>query len=240
VLTLSTSGAIKIFMKTKPKNRYHHGDLRQELLKSAAEIISKEGLDKLTIRTLSHRIEVSRTALYRHFPDKTALLAAIAQDGFIKLTSRYREINSDTSLNASMRFQMIGHAYVEFALTNPGHYRLMFGHEIMREKRPSELVAAAKETFDEFLSSVEEVRKETDVKPDDSLSLASMAWIVVHGLSSLLIDGQVQMLGASSALPALLEDDHDTRTDDIDQYSRFVKKTLNDLWEMLSGTTGLK
>jgi AcrR family transcriptional regulator len=234
MLTLSTLGATSIPMRNNNKKKYHHGRLRSELLKTAAEIISTDGPDNLSIRTLSRRIGVSRTALYRHFPNKTALLAAIGEDGFIRLTSNYRRINSDDSLDASTRLQMIGRAYVDFALKNPGHYRLMFGHEIMKEQRPAELGAAARETFEEFLSVVEEVRREAGANPEETLSMAGVAWSMVHGLSSLLIDGQIEMISEFSALPALLGDVQKQRVDDVLDYDGFITKALNELGKIMS------
>ena len=79
-------------------------------------MISSDGLDKLTIRSLSRRVGVSRTALYRHFADKAALLSALGADGFRKLTERYRLINSDPSLDALTRLRMIGTEYLKFAI----------------------------------------------------------------------------------------------------------------------------
>ena len=70
-------------MDSKDKNQY--GDLRLRLLRTASEIISKEGLKKLTMRALSNQVGVSRTAPYRHFENKDALLLAIAEEGFNEL-----------------------------------------------------------------------------------------------------------------------------------------------------------
>ena len=218
----------------KTTDTYHHGNLRPELLGAAVSIISEEGLDHLTMRTLSKRVGVSRTALYRHFTDKSALLCAIAEDGFNKLTSRYREINNDTSLQASDRLQEIGRTYVEFAIRNPGYYRLMFGHEIMHQKRSAELIRAAKDTFTEFRSTVEAVQREVNVKLEDPLALANLAWIVVHGLSGLIIDGQIRMSGDILGFPALLENADTQNNDSIHQNLHFSRKILTDFWNILS------
>src|SRR5918994_6836440 len=63
-------------------DRYHHGDLRRALLEEAARTIEHEGVGGLTLRAVGERLGVSRTALYRHFTDKAALLSAVARDGF--------------------------------------------------------------------------------------------------------------------------------------------------------------
>lgn len=197
-------------------------------------MISTVGLDKLTLRALSRRVGVSRTALYRHFADKTALLSAIGEDGFRKLTARYRRINSDPSLDALTRLHMIGTEYLEFAVKNPGQYRLMFGHEIMRQKRSPELIEAARETFNEFLPAVRAFQEERADTPKDPLSLAHLAWIVAHGLSSLMIDGQVQIIDESPGLPTLLGNEDAQPSDDVLRSKGFAVRTLRDFLEMIS------
>ena len=61
---------------------YHHGDLRRALLEEAVRTIQTHGVEALTLRTVGERLGVSRTALYRHFADKPALLAAVGREGF--------------------------------------------------------------------------------------------------------------------------------------------------------------
>src|SRR5215211_7813797 len=68
--------------KRKPANRYHHGDLRRALLEEALQTIQAHGVEAVTLRAIGERLGVSRTALYRHFADKQALLAAVAAEGF--------------------------------------------------------------------------------------------------------------------------------------------------------------
>ena len=75
--------------RPKPaRDRYHHGDLRRALLDEALRTIQDDGVEALTLRTIGVRLGVSRTALYRHFTDKRALLSAVATEGFRLLTER--------------------------------------------------------------------------------------------------------------------------------------------------------
>ena len=66
----------------KRADRYHHGDLRRALLQAAVRTIQSHGVDGLTLRGVGSALGVSRTALYRHFTDKAALLTAVAAEGF--------------------------------------------------------------------------------------------------------------------------------------------------------------
>src|SRR5918997_6258843 len=72
----------------KPRRTYHHGNLRRALLDEALATIRAEGVEGVTLRDIGARLGVSRTALYRHFADKRALLTAVATEGFRMLRER--------------------------------------------------------------------------------------------------------------------------------------------------------
>src|SRR4249920_4021059 len=110
----------------KPNRPYHHGNLRRGLLDEALATIRAEGVDGLTLREIGARLGVSRTALYRHFADKRALLAAVATEGFrtlrLQLVAAWEEGGRGRAA-----FESMGVAYVRFAVGNPSYYRVMFG-----------------------------------------------------------------------------------------------------------------
>jgi AcrR family transcriptional regulator len=95
---------------------YHHGDLRAALLGAASRVLEKEGPDAISLRDLARRADVSHNAPYRHFPDRRALLDALAEEGFALLA---RDLQGKP-----WREQAV--AYVRFALANPERFRLMF------------------------------------------------------------------------------------------------------------------
>ena len=66
----------------KRPDRYHHGDLQRALVQEALRTIQAQGVEGLTLRAVGKALGVSRTALYRHFADKSALLSAVAREGF--------------------------------------------------------------------------------------------------------------------------------------------------------------
>jgi AcrR family transcriptional regulator len=74
------------FRRNRPKKKkagqYHHGDLRRALVEEALRTIQTDGVEELTLRAVGETLGVSRTALYRHFSDKQALLAAVGGEGF--------------------------------------------------------------------------------------------------------------------------------------------------------------
>src|SRR5262245_1301903 len=138
-------------MASKP---YHHGNLRHALVTEAVKIITAEGVAALTLRAVGDRIGVSRTALYRHFADKAALLAAVATDGF-RSFQRELSVAWTRSGGGLDGFEAMGLAYTWFALANPAHYRVMFG--TFREEcvRDPELAAEAQAAFEVLVSALE-------------------------------------------------------------------------------------
>ena len=110
----------------KPRRPYHHGNLRRALLDEALATIRAEGVDGLTLREIGARLGVSRTALYRHFADKRALLAAVATEGFRTLRQQLVAAWEEGGRGRAA-FEAMGVAYVRFAVANPSHYRVMFG-----------------------------------------------------------------------------------------------------------------
>lgn len=208
------------------KKNYHHGNLRSQIIRTALEIISEHGLEKVSMRGLGQRIGVSRMAPYRHFSDKSALLSAIAEEGYKKLTAVLKDSNARLSDDSVTRLLNIGVAYVEFAVSNPVHYRMMFGNEIKAENRTPELVSAAEGSFNELLSAVKVCQDEKKIKPFNTFVVANTLWSTTHGISSLLIDEQVSAVNAFQGLPALLQPDVDRGKVDVRQVFELMGEVL--------------
>ena len=100
-------------MARKRIDRYHHGDLSRSLLQEAVRTIEKGGVNALTLRTVGARLGVSRTALYRHFADKSALLAAVATEGFRTLRLQTQDAWEKHG-GGRKGFEAMGAAYVKF------------------------------------------------------------------------------------------------------------------------------
>src|SRR5256885_13290570 len=105
---------------------YHHGHLREVLLQAAIQLIAEVGPAAFTLRETARRAGVSHNAPYRHFPDREALLAALAAEGFAMLGERLR----------GKPGREMGAAYVSFALEQPQRLRLMFGGVLPLAKYP--------------------------------------------------------------------------------------------------------
>jgi AcrR family transcriptional regulator len=151
---------------------YHHGDLRHGLLAEGEALLGEVGAANLSLREIARRLGVSHNAPYRHFPTREALLAALAAEGYQALAER-----TDTAGMADR-----GLAYVTFALEHPAVFRLMFSDQIDRAAFP-ELAASAEACLTRASRAIGAAYGEA---PEAVMA----AWSFVHGLATLLLDGQ--------------------------------------------------
>ena len=169
---------------------YHHGDLRRALLQGATELLAEGGPAHLTMRGAAQRAGVSPAAPYRHFTDKRAMLAAVAEEGFLALERACMAAVADGGHDPIESHWRRGVAYVRFAIDNPAHYRVMFGPEIPDKRAYENLYCAATAAYEALRSSLRECVSAGFFGADEIELRAMRAWAVVHGLASLFIDGQ--------------------------------------------------
>jgi len=175
---------------------YHHGDLRRTLVDAAFALVTEEQDWGFSLREVSRRAGVSHTAAYNHFAEKRDLLAAVAAQGFDLLRARMSDAVAKAATPDGW-FMASGHAYVGFAVEQPALYRLMFGQTLAARyaDRPQGLRAAgaaAKAVLEEIVVRGARAGRFA-VAPDDRAALAAAvltSWSVVHGLSTLIIDGE--------------------------------------------------
>ena len=184
------------------RETYHHGDLRQALIEAALKIVSEKDVESVSLREVARRVGVSHAAPYRHFADKEALLAAVAQEGFQMLHHTLETVLHKAPLDPLKRLQEIGVAYVDFALEHSSHYRLMFGaYGATSAQQNPELAQAATQAFMVLVNGVNMGQQEGVIRLDDSNQLALAAWALTHGLAMLLMDGQVPISTSPSVAP---------------------------------------
>jgi AcrR family transcriptional regulator len=174
---------------------YHHGNLRRALLDEALGAIRTEGVDGVTLREIGARVGVSRTALYRHFADKRALLAAVATDGFRALRQELCAAWEKAGPGRAA-FEAMGVAYVRFAVDNPSHYRVMFGGFVDAKASDPELAAEAAGAFQALVEALAMMQRAGMVRGDDTVTMARFVWAVVHGVAMLAIDRGLREPGA--------------------------------------------
>jgi len=174
----------------RPRRAYHHGDLRRALLREAARAIRTDGPDGVTLRDVGRRLGVSRTALYRHFADKSALLASVAREGF-QTFSRELKVAWDAGGGGIAGFQAMGAAYVRFALANQAHYRIMFGRFKDLCSSDAALAADASASFQVLVDALVSLQRTKTIRAGNPEELGRYIWATMHGVAMLAIDGQL-------------------------------------------------
>ena len=165
----------------------------------ALATIRAEGVEGLTLREIGARLGVSRTALYRHFADKRALLTAVATEGFRALRQQLVAAWEEGGRGVS-GFESMGAAYIRFAVANPPHYRVMFGGFVDPKACDPELAAEAAGAFQALVDALAALQRDAIMRADDTVTMARFVWAVVHGVAMLGIDGQLREPDAVEAL----------------------------------------
>ena len=174
------------------------GSLRDTLVDAAVALIARKGPQGFSLREVARRARVSEAAPYWHFADREALLAAVAERGFVELAKQMMEIWSWSAAPAE-RFRALGVGYVHFAVAHPSYLRVMFGSEVSDKAVHPALEAAATHTFDLLVQAITECQEAGQVRSGDAQTLAVAAWSIVHGLAALLIDGKLKNHAGSPA-----------------------------------------
>ncbi len=174
----------------KPAPNYHHGNLREALLAASVDLIGQQGIQSLSLRKLAQLVGVSHTSCYHHFKDKDALLAAVAEQGFVQISEGLRHImdNADTQLMDKLKQAVSG--YVSFATQNPTQYELMFGRDLWQGENHDQFQRVAKDSFRQYVHLFEQFQQQNILAASENpLRLAQLMWSTLHGLAKLASDG---------------------------------------------------
>ena len=173
------------------EKKYHHGDLKNALIEAGAEILSKEGVNGLSLRKVASKAGVSHAAPYAHFHDKQTLIAAISTEGYRRLyeqldaaVQRYREDPLRQLVEAAW-------AYIGFALSDPAHFKVTFSGILEKEKDYPAFVEISKKSFSLVVRIVAACQATGILKPGPADVMAVSVWSLVHGIASLLIEDQI-------------------------------------------------
>lgn len=184
MLTVVTYATIWAMSTSRP---YHHGDLRETLLQTTRALLADVGVEGLSLREVSRLSGVSHTAAYNHFRDKASLVRAVVEAAFVRLATDLARARASTT-DPFVALQRIGVAYVRFAYRNRAEFRIMFRPELCG------VASADKATrngnaYTVLVETIRTCQASGAIPPGPSEPIALAAWSMVHGLSSLIVDG---------------------------------------------------
>jgi len=167
---------------------YHHGDLRESLIKMGLKLFNEEGADKFSIRKVAALCNVSHTAPYRHFKSKEELINAISEHVFSNFESSLNEVAEEYKSDPYERIIQLGKKYVWFMVENPDYLKFAFltkvGSTIVI--KDDKLKNVEYGTFNIFENCALDFLKSINIKKEDYVQDIIAMWSMVHGLATML------------------------------------------------------
>ncbi|WP_238918409.1 TetR/AcrR family transcriptional regulator [Clostridium sp. YIM B02555] len=168
--------------------KYHHGDLKESLIKMGLKLYNEEGADKFSIRKVAALCNVSHAAPYKHFKNKEELIDAISEYVFNNFQSSLTEIVENYKADPYERLIALGKRYVSFMVENPDYLQFAF-----LKKSDSNIVVEEKKlnnvnhrSFNVFKECAVDFLRSIDVKEEEYAQNIIAMWSMVHGLSTML------------------------------------------------------
>lgn len=184
---------------------YHHGNLKEALLRAALELIAKKGPAGFTFAEAARWAGVSPAAPYRHFRDRDELLANVALRGFQQFEAVLAKAWNDGKPDPITALDRMGKAYLAFARSEPAYYSAMFEAGIALDSSP-ELHAAGDSAFAVLRAAAERLAATvTGPKRPPALMMALHIWSTTHGIASLFARGDAGRRSLPMSAEELLE-----------------------------------
>jgi AcrR family transcriptional regulator len=190
--------------KESPRG-YHHGNLKEALLRAALELIAQKGPAGFTFAEAARWAGVSPAAPYRHFRDRDELMASVALRGFEHFETALRLAWDDGRPDALAALDRLGNAYLAFAHAEPAYYSAMFEGGVSPAASP-ELRDAAERAFAVLRGAAEKLcAKMPPQGRPPALMVALHIWAMAHGIASLFGRGDAARRALPMSAAELLE-----------------------------------
>jgi AcrR family transcriptional regulator len=163
--------------------RYHHGNLRSALLERASRTVDERGAQALSLRELAREVGVSHAAPRRHFPDRQALLDALAEDGFERLGDELREAVERAGTAFDRRLHALAAAYITFATRHAALLELMFAGK--QRADADHVRETADRAFAVPIAVIAEAQATGELAPGDPGRVAIAAFATLQGLATM-------------------------------------------------------
>ena len=187
MMSMSTSSGRLVLVSARP---YHHGNLRSALLQQAELTVSQRGAQALSLRELAREIGVSHAAPRRHFPDRQALLDALAEDGFDRLGDALAQAVERAGTAFDARLHALGQAYIAFATRHAALLELMFAGK--RRPGAGSVRESGDRAFARPLAVIVEAQAAGELRAGDPGRVAIVAFATLQGLAAMANGGMIE------------------------------------------------
>lgn len=174
-------------MKPAERTAYHHGNLRDALIAAAIELIAHDGAEKLSVREAAKLVGVSPGAPFRHFPNRAALLTAVAEQATEKLRTQVEQaLLAHADQPPLVRFGAIGHTYLQWAKAHPTHFRVISDRALIDYS-----ASASMQTHNQWIRTQMAALLEQALGAHSATSALAQvaARAMVYGLARMAVDG---------------------------------------------------
>jgi AcrR family transcriptional regulator len=168
---------------------YHHGNLRTALLVEAERTVRERGVQGLSLRELARAVGVSHGAPRRHFPDRQALLDALAEAGFARLGAELRNAVDGAGDDFQARLRATAAAYIRFATRDAALLELMFAGK--HGEQSAALNEAADRAFSVMLELIEQGQADGALEPGEPKRVGLVLFATIQGIAALVAGGMV-------------------------------------------------
>jgi AcrR family transcriptional regulator len=169
---------------------YHHGNLRTALLARAERTVRERGVQDLSLRELARELGVSHGAPRRHFPDRQALLDALAEAGFARLGAELQSAVDAAGEDFQVRLRATATAYVRFATRDAALLELMFAGKHREPSGP--LQEAAERAFSVMLELIRQGQADGVLERGEPDRVGLVLFATIQGIAALVTGGMVQ------------------------------------------------
>jgi AcrR family transcriptional regulator len=194
-----------------PRDTFHHGNLREALIEAAIALVEEGGPENVSLREAAKRTGVSSGAPFRHFPNRTTLMTAVAEEAMRRLRAGIDgALKKSTEQDPLLRFREMGYAYLNWAVGNPAYLRVISDRRLIEFDSSASLQADNVHLQEIMMGLLEQADAQGYLRSSDRNAVPLAARALSYGLARMYIDGHlpqwgVDQQGAVRAMRATLD-----------------------------------
>jgi AcrR family transcriptional regulator len=174
------------------RKRYHHGNLRKALIDATLRLVEEGGPERVSVREAAKRAGVSPGAPFRHFPSRTSLLTAVAEEATRRLVQELKRVLAKTKQGDPLaRFGALGTGYLRWAAKNPTHFRIVSDRSLVDFDSSESLRRDNEELRSQMVGLLREAQQRGMLRVADLTHLPLFGRALVYGMARMLTDGHM-------------------------------------------------